>query len=60
MNPMDRSLARKLALVLVLKLAVLLALWWGFIREQRVTVDANSVATQLLQRVQLPATGVKH
>jgi len=54
---MDKTLARKLALVLLLKLALLLALWWGFVREQRVTVDADSAATQLLQSVPAPAKG---
>lgn len=56
-NPMDKTLARKLALVLLLKLALLLALWWGFVREQRVTVDADSAAAQLLQSVPAPAKG---
>ncbi|MDP1886452.1 cytochrome oxidase putative small subunit CydP [Polaromonas sp.] len=39
---------RKLALVLVIKLAVLMALWWFFVRDQRVPVDGEGVATQLL------------
>jgi hypothetical protein len=56
---MDKTLARKLALVLLLKFALLLALWWGFVREQRVTVDADKVAAQLLQSVPTPAHGVK-
>jgi hypothetical protein len=33
-------------------------LWWGFVLEQCVTVDAHSVATQLLQSVPLPVKGV--
>lgn len=44
----DRSLIRKLAVVLVVKLAVLTGLWWGFVREQRVPVDAQGAAAQLL------------
>jgi len=44
----DRSLIRKLAVVLVVKLAVLTGLWWGFVREQRLPVDAQDVAAQLL------------
>lgn len=56
-NRMDKTLARKLALVLLLKFALLLALWWGFVREQRVTVDPDSVTTQLLQSVPAPAKG---
>jgi len=46
MNFSDKSLVRKLALVLVLKLAVLVALWWVFVRDQRVLVNAESVAAQ--------------
>jgi hypothetical protein len=49
LKPMDKTLARKLALVLLLKLALLLALWWGFVREQHMTVDSDQVAAQLLQ-----------
>lgn len=44
----DKTLVRKLAVVLALKLAVLTALWWGFVREQRVAVDASTAAAQLL------------
>ena len=58
MNPIDPTLAKKLALVLLIKLVVLVALWWGFFREQRVTVDAESTAAQLLQPVALPTKGV--
>ena len=49
MKTLDKTLVRKLAVVLVLKLAVLALLWWGFVREQRVTVDGDSVAAQFLQ-----------
>ncbi len=59
MNPMDKTLTRKLALVLLLKLALLMALWWGFVREQRVTVDADKVAAQILQGVPTSAQGAK-
>lgn len=48
METKDRLLLRKLAIVLVLKLAVLTGLWWGFVREQRVRVDTDAAATQLL------------
>ena len=50
MNPQDKTLVRKLAVVLLIKLAVLAALWWGFVRDQRVAVDDNGVATQFLER----------
>ena len=45
----DQTLLKKLALVLVLKLAILLAIWWVFVRQQSVAVDASGVAAQLLQ-----------
>ena len=48
MNFSDKTLVRKLAIVLVLKLTVLMALWWFFVRENRVTVDECSAATQFL------------
>jgi hypothetical protein len=57
-SPMDKTLTRKLALVLLVKLALLLALWWGFVRDQRVTVDADKVAVQLLQNSPTPTRGV--
>lgn len=48
MNFQDKTLVKKLALVLVVKLAVLMALWWFFVREQHVVVSGDDVATQLL------------
>lgn len=50
MNPQDKTLVRKLAVVFVIKLAVLTALWWGFVRDQRVVVDDHGVAAQLMDR----------
>ncbi len=60
MKPLMSPLAKKLVLVLVLKLAVLLGLWWGFVREQRVHVDAQRVAAQLLQQAATPVREIKH
>lgn len=48
MDLSDRLLMRKLAVVLAIKLVVLTGLWWGFVREQRVPVDTDTAATQLL------------
>ncbi|HEY5505249.1 MAG TPA: hypothetical protein VIK28_08825 [Sedimentisphaerales bacterium] len=59
MKSPDKDLVKKLAVVLVLKLAVLMALWLGFVREQRVHVDGDSVAAQFLQPVATPAKGEK-
>jgi hypothetical protein len=47
-SPLHRPLVRKLAWVLALKLAVLVALWWGFVREQHVPVNDAVAASQLL------------
>jgi len=49
MKPHDKILVRKLAIVLVIKLVVLTALWWAFVREQRVVVDDDAAATQMLR-----------
>jgi hypothetical protein len=48
MNLQDRTLVRKLAFVLVLKVVVLVALWWFFVHEQRVAIDGAGIAAQLL------------
>jgi hypothetical protein len=55
----DQILIRKLAIVLVFKLAILLALWWVFVRDARVPVDGNSVAAQFLQSAELAVKGSK-
>ncbi|MFN7197170.1 MAG: cytochrome oxidase putative small subunit CydP [Hylemonella sp.] len=48
MSPSDRALVRKLEIAVILKLLVLLALWWAFIREQRVEVDGRAAAAHVL------------
>lgn len=59
MNLPDKILLRKLTIVLVVKLAVLMALWWFFVREHRVSVDGNSVATQFLAPAPTGAKGTR-
>ena len=49
MNDSNKYLVNKLAIALVLKLVILMALWWVFVRDQHVAVDDNVVAAQLLQ-----------
>ncbi len=54
---MDRTplpLPRKLAIVLVIKLVVLIGLWWGFVRDARVPVDTDSAAARLLGALPAP------
>lgn len=48
MKPADQVLVRRLAVVLVIKLVLLFGLWWGFVRNQQVPVDAQGMATQAL------------
>lgn len=48
MPSLNRPLLRELATVLVLKLVLLTALWWGFVRDGEVVVDSQSAASQML------------
>jgi 4-amino-4-deoxy-L-arabinose transferase-like glycosyltransferase len=47
MTRQDRRLVRHLAIAVALKLAVLAALWWAFVRDERVSVDAAATAAHL-------------
>ncbi|MDD5029799.1 MAG: hypothetical protein PHH58_09915 [Rhodoferax sp.] len=58
MKTVEMTLTKKLAVVLVLKLVVLLTLWWGLVRDQRVAVDGASVAAQFLGSAQAPSVPV--
>lgn len=40
-------LVRHLAIAVALKLAVLCALWWAFVRDERVGVDVDHAAAHL-------------
>jgi Tfp pilus assembly protein PilO len=46
-------LTRKLVIVVLLKLLVLSAIWWFFVRDQGVTVNAE----RMEQRIQNPKNG---
>jgi hypothetical protein len=59
MNISDKNLFNKLAMALVLKLAILMGLWWVFVRDHRVSLDGNSVAAQFLTPVASTAQGSK-
>lgn len=48
MNLSDRRLLKHLGWAVALKLVVLTALWWAFIREARVPVDSERAALHLL------------
>jgi len=44
----DRRLLRHLALAIAVKLLLLYGLWWAFIRDHGVQVDARTAATHLV------------
>ena len=43
----QQRLLRHLAIVVTVKIAFLTALWWLFVRDDRVRVDADRTATQM-------------
>ena len=52
----DSHLARKLLWIVLLKLAVLVALWWMFFRGQTLTVDPSLLIGTAQQTKQGEAT----
>jgi len=46
-SPNDRRLVRHLFIVVTIKVVVLGALWWVFVRDVRVPVDAERAADRL-------------
>jgi hypothetical protein len=43
----DKQLLRHLAIAVLIKLAVLTVLWWVFIRDAGVSVDAAAIGARL-------------
>lgn len=43
----ERRLLRQLVTAVLIKLVVLVVLWWAFVRDARVSVDTDGVAAQL-------------
>ena len=56
MNPTDRRLVREITLLIVLKLILITALWWAFIRDAKVAVDPGAMAAQVVA----PASTKQH
>ncbi len=48
MKTPDRSLLRKLAWTVAIKLIALSVLWWVFVRDAQIAVDTSAAARQLL------------
>jgi len=59
MKSLNRTLVNKLVVVVLLKLAVLTAIWWLFIRDERVHVDTQRVTSHLLSPSDGPSSGGK-
>lgn len=57
MSPDERRLVRHLAWVVVIKLVALTALWWVFVRDQRVSHDAAAAAQHLTAPAPAPDSG---
>ncbi len=53
----ENRLVRHLAIAILVKLALLVALWWGFVRDHRVTVDADRAAAQIGATAPIPLEG---
>ncbi|GAA4015699.1 cytochrome oxidase putative small subunit CydP [Actimicrobium antarcticum] len=47
MTPADRRLLRQLIIAVLIKFIVLTALWWLFVRDASVTVDAERIADRI-------------
>lgn len=47
MKARQDALLRHLVMAVVLKLAVLVVLWWAFVRDERVSVDVEAAAAHL-------------
>ena len=48
MNLTDRRLVREIFIVIVVKLALITALWWVFVRDAKVSVDPSAMAAQIV------------
>jgi len=44
MSPGERNLVRDIVLVVIVKLLAIAALWWYFVRDARISVDAPMAA----------------
>ncbi|MCK9258979.1 MAG: hypothetical protein RBT39_03985 [Azoarcus sp.] len=42
----DRKLVRELVLIVLIKLVLITALWWVFVREEKVPVVPDSIAAR--------------
>ena len=50
MKPIRIALQYEIALIIVAKLLLITAIWWGFMRDERVSVDAASLTQHFAQK----------
>lgn len=43
----DKSLVRELILIVIIKIIIIFALWWTFVREERLSVNSDSMANMI-------------
>lgn len=43
----DKGLVRELILIVIIKIIIIFALWWTFVREERVSVNSDSMANMI-------------
>lgn len=55
MKPDEARLVRHLVIAVAVKLVVLIALWWAFVRDDRVTVDIEQAAAHLGTAAAVPS-----
>lgn len=63
MKSADQGLLRHIVVVVVVKLVLITALWWVFVRDARVAVDPAAMAAQISTPVsskQSPPAGETH
>lgn len=56
MNSADHRLLRNLIIAVLIKLIVLTALWWVFVRDERIKVDGDGVADRISGAVTFQAS----
>jgi hypothetical protein len=47
MTPADRRLLRHLVAAVTVKLVLLTAIWWGFVRDERVSIDSEAAGARI-------------
>ena len=46
----EQHLLRKLAMIIMIKILLIIGLWWLFVRSHQVTIDSARMAEQLISQ----------